>query len=636
MNILFRYVIPGFIFILFAGWGMHTIAQDTPPPPALLPFQQDAPTAQTEEQLALKLYQNQEYDKAAEMYRQIYEKKPTLYIYQYLLYCLVEMQSFSEAEKLIKKASRSDPESPRYTVDQGYVILRSGNEEKARKIYEEALGKLSANQQQIHELANAFSVRGENDFALRTYQAGKKLLNNSYPFGFEIASVYERMGDFRNAMNTYLDLLETNPTYLTTVQDRIQMNLNYDVNNEKNESFRKALLSRVQRDPEKAYYSELLWWYSVQQKDFELALLQARAIDRRLQENGDRLMQLASLAISNEQYDVAVECYQYLVTKGENFPHYRTARRELAHTRYQQLMAVPVPAKEQLKILEKEIGAELAFWPSDPDNSGLIRDLAHLKAFYLQKEDEAIALLEGLLELTGVPPAERAKTKIELADIYLFTGDEWEATLLYQQAYQDFKNDVIGQEAKFRNARLSFYIGEFLWAKAQADVLKAATSKFISNDAIALSLLIGENIDPDDSNTVALSLYARADLLDYRNQRPLAIQTLDSIPALFGYHPIHQHVIYKKAEIMKKQGEYLVADSLYGLIESEFPDGILADEALMQRAKLQENQLSDRERAMALYQELLDKYPGSIFVPEARRQFRFLRGDNLTPGALLP
>ena len=208
--------------------------------------------------------------------------------------------------------------------------------------------------------------------------------------------------------------------------------------------------------------------------------------------------------------------------------------------------------------------------------------------------------------------------------------------MLYQQAYQDFKNDVIGQEAKFRNAKLSFYIGEFLWAKAQADVLKAATSKFISNDAIALSLLIGENIDPEDSSNVALNLYARADLLDYRNQPSLALQTLDSIPTLFGYHPIHQHVIYKKAEIMKRQGNYTMADSLYGQIELEFPGGILADEALMQRAKLQENRLGNKERAMALYQELLDQYPGSIFVPEARRQFRFLRGDSVTPGTLLP
>ena len=35
----------------------------------------------------------------------------------------------------------------------------------------------------------------------------------------------------------------------------------------------------------------------------------------------------------------------------------------------------------------------------------------------------------------------------------------------------------------------------------------------------------------------------------------------------------------------------------------------------------------DRGADSDLYQELLDKYPGSIFVPDARKKFRLLRGD---------
>ncbi|MEI6434660.1 MAG: tetratricopeptide repeat protein [Bacteroidota bacterium] len=598
-----------------------------PPSPPLLPFQQDAPPPQTDEQLALQLYQNQEFDKAAEIYQRLYDAKPSQYIYQYLLYSLVEMKDYSKAEKLIRRSQKNEPGSLRYVVDQGYVAYRSGNEEKANKIYEETLKKLTANQQQITELANAFTIRGENEYAIKTYQLGRQLMNNSYPFGFELASVYERMGDFKNAMNEYLNLLDVNESYLNIVQERIQANLSYDVNNEKNESFRKALLSRVQREPDKSYYSELLWWYSIQQKDFDLALLQAKAIDRRMKENGDRLVQLASLAVSNEKYDVAIECYQYIVSKGAAFPNYKISRRELANTRYLKIIAEPSPDRKQLEILEKEFNDEIAFSPDDPENIVLTRNLAHIKGFYLGKQDEAVEILNKIIDLPGVVATDRAKCKIELADILLFTGDVWEATLLYQQAYQDFKFDALGQEAKFKNAKLSFYIGEFLWAKAQVDVLKAATSKFISNDAIALSLLIGENFDPD-SNTVALGIYARADLLDYRNEEEKALVTLDSIPALFGYHPILQHVLFKKAEIKRKQGKYIEADSLYRQMEIQFPGEILADEALMQRAILNEKQLGNKKMAMTLYEELLDKYPASIFVPEARKQFRLLRGDS--------
>jgi tetratricopeptide (TPR) repeat protein len=613
------------IFYLFTSL---VNAQDQPTPtPQLLPFQQDAPTPQTDEQVALKLYQNQEYDKAAEIYQRLYEEKPSAYIYQYLFYSLVEMKEYGKAEKLIRKVQKNEPNSLKYLVDQGYIAYRSGNEEKAKKIYEEAIKKLPPNQQQIVEVANAFAVRGENDYAVKTYLLGRQLMNNSYPFGFELASVYERMGDFKNAMSEYLNLLAVNPSYLNSVQDRIQANLSYDVNNEKNESFRKALLGRVQREPDKTYYSELLWWYSIQQKDFELALLQAKAIDRRLKENGDRLVQLAGLAVSNEKYEVAIDCYQYLVSKGPDFPNYKMSRRELANTRYLKIISEPMPDLNQYEALEKEFNAEIALSGMVPENIVLARNLAHLKGFYLGKQEEAIELLNNILELPGVLPADRAKCKIELADILLFTNDVWEATLLYQQAYQDFKFDALGQEAKFKNAKLSFYIGEFNWAKAQADVLKAATSKFISNDAIALSLLIGENFDPD-SNTIALGLYARAELLDYQNEKEKAVATLDSIPKLFGYHPILQYVVYKKADIRRKQGRYMEADSLFDQVEKDFPGELLADEALMQRAVLNEKQLGNKEVAMKLYQELLDKYPASIFVPEARKQFRILRGDH--------
>jgi len=614
------------IFLLL--FGLSASSQDLKPAnPPILPFQQDAMRPGNEEPLAIQYYQSREYEKAAEIFERLYEQKPSPYYFQYLLLCLVETREYGKAERLVKKNMKSDPDALRYQVDLGYIYSRSGNPEKSKKLYDEALKKLGPNQQQIFDLANAFITKGENEYAIQTYQKGRQLVKNGYPFGFELAGVYERMGDFKNTMEEYLNLLEVNTSYLPTVQDRIQIILSYDVNNEKNESLRKILLARAQKNPDKIYYAELLWWYSIQQKDFNLALLQAKSLDRRLNENGEKLVSLANLAVSNENYDIAIECYQYLVSKGPSCSYYEYSRRELVNTRYVKIISEPAPLKKELELIEKEFGEELKRSEDNPENIPVIRNLAHVQAFYLEKPDAAIALLEHAVGMAGVPSAERAKCKIELADILLFTDDVWQATLLYQQAYQDFKNDVLGQEAKFKNAKLSFYIGEFKWAKAQADVLKAATSKFISNDAIALSLLISENFDPD-SNTVALGMYARADLLDYRNFENQALLSLDSITHLFGDHPILQHVLYKKAEIKRKQGKYSEADSLFTELIKEYPDEILADEALMQSAALNEKQLNNPSKAMALYMELLDKYPGSIFVPDARRKYRMLRGDN--------
>jgi tetratricopeptide (TPR) repeat protein len=602
-------------------------AQDrsTGNPPQVLPFQQNAPSG-NDEQLATQFFQARDYEKAAEVYERLYEKKPGNYYYTYYFYTLLEIRDFDKAEKLIRNQRKLEPNAMKYVVDQGYVSFRQGDPEKAKKYYEEAIKKLPADQQQVLDLANAFIQRGENEYAIRVYRKGRELLNNSYPFSFEMATVFERTGDIKSTIDEYLFLVTLNPSYLKTIEDRLQNLLANDPDNVRNEEVRKALLTLVQKEPDNEAYAELMWWYSVQQKDFEMALIQAKSLDRRQKQNGERVISLAQIAVSNEQYGVAEEAYRYVVSKGKENPFYGYARIELLNTRYLKAVSGPVPPVKELATLEQEFITDLAEAGENGNTVGLMINLAHLEAFYLAKPDEATAVMNRTLELNDLKPQQRAQCKIEMADILLYYGDVWEATLLYQQVYADFKYDVIGQTAKFKNAKLSFYIGEFKWAKAQADVLKAATSKLISNDAIALSLLVGENFDPD-SGTVALSIYARADLLDYKNHPEAALQALDSILILFDDHPIMDEMFFRKAVICLKMGRTEEADSLLGTVATLFPDGVLADSALMKRGEIRERYMNDKEGAMKYYGEILEKYPGSVYAIDARKRFRILRGD---------
>jgi pentatricopeptide repeat protein len=601
-------------------------AQDRPPAtPPPLPFQQPAEET-NDEQLGMQFFQTRDYEKAVEVYARIYDKKPSYYIYTYYLTCLVETRDYEKAEKLIKNMRKSDPDALKFSVDMGYLYFREGNPDKARKQYEDALNKLQPNQQQIFDLANAFTIRGENDYAVKTYIKGRELLNYSYTFSFELASIYERTGNFKEMINEYFILLEFNKSYLATVQDRLQTVLADDPENIKNDAFRKAVLEKAQKEPDKTFYAEILWWYSVQQKDFELALIQAKSLDRRLQEDGGRVYQLAQLAVSNQQFDAAIDAYKYLIAKGSGNPFYYNSKMDLLNTRLLKVISIPNPDREQLTELEKELKDELKISGVNSRSISVSKSLAHLDAFYLGKSDDAIELLNQLMELPDINPQAKAECKLELADILLFSNDVWEATLLYEQVNKDFKNDVIGQAAKFKNAKLSYYIGEFGWAEDQLDILKAATSKLIANDALALALFISENYDAD-SNTVALGLYSRADLLEFRNENDLALKTLDSIFMAFAFHPILDDVLLKKAEIKMKQGDYAAADTLLATLIKDFPSDVLADLALMERGQLNEDHFGNKEKAMQYYEELITEYPGSIYAVDARKRFRNLRGD---------
>lgn len=603
----------------------HCLAQDHPTPNPILPFQTNAPD-NNDEQVAMQFFQDREYAKAADIYERLYALKPSYYLYSYYFFCLVEIQDYSKAEKLVKAAQKNDKDALKYLVDLGYLIYRKGDSEKAKKIYDESLRKLEPNQQQIFDLANAFILRNENEYAEKVYLKGRQILNNSYPFGFELAMVYERTGEFKKVLEEYFNLLELNKTYLSTIEDRLQFDLGNDPDNSKNELFRKYLLEKSQKEPEQTYYSEMLWWYSIQQKDFELALIQARSLDRRLREDGGRVFQLAQMAVSNQEYESAIEAYKYLVLKGKEYPFYDESCTELLNTRFIQMVSHPNPSQKSLTELEKEFETEITQTDDRVQSVILSKNLAHLDAFFLKKDESAIAMLSKIVERNDINLKLKSQAKLELADIYLFTGNVWEATLLYQQVYMDFKNDDIGETAKFKNAKLSFYIGEFKWAQSQLDILKASTSKLIANDAMALSLLISEHFDAD-SNAIALGYYSHADLLEYQNRDEDALKTLDSIALAFKDHTIFPHMYMEKATILKKEGKFREADTLLGTIVKIYPDDVLADQALYQRARMNEEDLKDAARGMSYYESLMSKYPGSIYIPESRKRFRSLRGD---------
>lgn len=54
---------------------------------------------------------------------------------------------------------------------------------------------------------------------------------------------------------------------------------------------------------------------------------------------------------------------------------------------------------------------------------------------------------------------------------------------------------------------------------------------------------------------------------------------------------------------------------------------ILADDAFFTIAEIYERQLMDKNKAMEQYQNLMVQFPGSVYVAEARKRFRELRGD---------
>jgi outer membrane protein assembly factor BamD (BamD/ComL family) len=392
------------------------------------------------------------------------------------------------------------------------------------------------------------------------------------------------------------------------------------------DALEKILLSKVQAQPDQNAYSELLLWLQVQRHDFAGALVQARAIDRRMQAQGTRVLLLAGIAQRNRDYSTAIAACEYVVREYRTGPNYGLARQLLLQAREAQVRDTYPVDPTQVQALAADYEKLLAELGRTPEAAPVMRQLANLYAFQLDNKPKAMALLQEVVALPRASADVVDEAKTTLGDLYLLKGEPWEATLLYSQVEKAHPEAPLGYEAKLRNARLSYFAGDFKLAQSHLDILKEATTREIANDAMQLSLLIQEST-VEDTLGLALKDYAAVEQLVFQNKIPQAEAGLDNLLRKYPGHALQDDALLLKARLQRRTGNYAAAVSTLAQITGNPKYDVLSDDALFLTAEIQDENLKDKAKAQELYQQVLTKYPGSIYVAEARKRFRRLRGD---------
>lgn len=577
-----------------------------------------------DEQLASQFFSNGEYDKAAALYEKLLNKNlNSLYLYDNLIQSLIKLKRLDDAENISKKMYRKT-NSAYFLVDIGYLYKLNNKQDKAIKQFDEIIKKTIPNQEKILETSNAFEKRNELEYAIKSYLNGRKLLGYETVFNNELAALYNKTKQTQLMIDEYVNSVAQYPENREEVQGLLQNSIQLPSDFE---LLKIALIRKIKANPNTDVFYEMLIWFYVQRKDFDNALIQAKAIDKRLKEEGRKMMDLGYLAISNEKYDAATRLFNEVILLGNNKAYYLAAKLGVLEASNKKLLSNSNLSLIELKNLENTYLAFLNENGKTYYTAPSMRDLGKLFAYYLNEVDKAVEIYTSILELPGTDNFFKADCKLELGDLYVLKGMEWDAMLLYGQVDKDFLEHPLGQEAKLRNAKLSFYLGEFEWAKAQLDILKTATTQLIANNALELSLLIQDNTV--DSVEDALKLFAKADLLYQQNKFNEAFIYLDSIITEFPKHALTDDIAFKKAQIYTKQKEYDQAIKFYTIVINEHGSDILGDNALLNLAIIYEKNLNNIDEAKKNYEKFIENYGSSIFINEVRKRYRFLRGDIL-------
>ncbi|MCS7077875.1 MAG: tetratricopeptide repeat protein [Bacteroidia bacterium] len=573
-------------------------------------------------QLAKQYLDNQEFEKAAQLYKELMEmnKQEESYVMYYNA-CLLAQKKYSESEKLLIKKTKKNP---LYALELGYTYYEWGKMTDAERTWLPLLKPKNVNKDYFVTVSTFFSQKNLPYWQIRTYQEARTYFKDEYLFSEELIELYGETKNITQAVAEFVRLLKKKPSELQMVQTKVTNIINSE------EDFKKAeqgVLQEITQDENNTVMKELLIWLYLQHKDYENALIQAKALDRLNKEKGYRIIDIAEVAEQNKNYNVAIDAYNYVIQRYPNDMYYEKASMGKAHVSELQAIEKSTIDKNEIQNVIQNYKNHIQQFGKNQKTADAMYRIAYLSVFYLYDLNQAQQYIEDILVNTPITH-KKIEAQLLKADICIIKGDFITAENIYIEIEQQNKDAVQANLAKFKHAQLSYYKGEFELANSRLKILKQGTHNDIANDALKLSLFIQDNTIMD-SNTTVLRHYARAELLNYQNKKELALLSLDSLIQKYPTHAIIDDTWFLKAKIYTSLNKMDKALSCYQEIMDKYSNDILGDDALYLTAKIHEEIYKQIPKALSLYQDFLARYPGSLYTTEVRKRIRELRGEKI-------
>ena len=566
-----------------------------------------------------------EYKKAIVLYKPLLEANPIRQDYfKALLTCYQQVESYREGQNLIETQIQKFPEQVYLYVELGYNYQLNDNLPAAKQFYEKSLDYVRKNPSYAFMIGRSFRQNHLLDYALNSYQIAKQI-NPKLNTEISEAQIYGEKGELEKMFSLYLDLVDKNENYFSTVQRYVANFITEDKTDPNNELFRKLLLKRAQSNPKDAW-NILLSWLFMQQHDYSKALTQEKSLFKRKQVGLERIGEIGYLSFDNKDYGTAQEAFEFMIVNSQ-YPASEEQSTLIAEIYLLKIQNLSLDKGEDRTEIEEKFQSLLAQYGQNTESMELHLAYADFLTFDLEQPEKAIQHLEEIVA-KAISQFGKGLIQMKIADILVFSDQFNQALIMYTQIQYDLKNSELAQEARFKVARTSYFKGDFQWAQNQLKVLKSSTSQLIANDALELSLKIGNNIDKDNINE-GLKIYAKAELLGFQQKYQQAIDTLSYVLKQYKGQQIEDDALFTQAQYFEHMTNYSAAEAnLLSLLDFH-PESLLYDDSIFKLGILYRDHLADPEKAKLMFERIIFEFPSSIYLVDARAAFRKLRGDDI-------
>ncbi|MDP3149425.1 MAG: tetratricopeptide repeat protein [Ignavibacteria bacterium] len=581
--------------------------------------------------LAQNYEQLGQFNKAKSIYEDLYKIQPGNFtFFQALNKCYLQLKEYSNSQFLIEQKLKSDKENGSLVGMLGTTLYLNGEEKKAFQLWDDFL-ETRKDVISFRILANSAIELRAFDKAIDLLQRAKELSKNEFYFGYDLANLYSLKMDYKKSAEEFIAILIADPKQFPSVENRI---FSYVARAEALNAFT-AVFEDEKPDEFPAIGNILAKLYSANHQ-YEKAFSLYKSLDDIGPYNGSELFNFALKLSSEKEYAHAAGVFSYLLKKYPTSQLQQQIKLNFAKNSEAKLESENIDSSQLWKTFRKQkyysenlyseslsIYKEIA--GKNPFSELGAEAMFHIGFLYGEKIGDEAASREYLNKIISnfILSNFYADACLEMAQLQIRKGNVEDALTFYEKIFANPRaSEEQKNKAKFWKARMAFFKGDFTESNKLLRQLVSSSSDNFSNDALELSFLLTSAFN----DSLTLVKFAEGDFALLAGKFDKAEITFSSLvkteqtPFL-----IKQVAELRLIECFISLDRYQEALDQIEALQKRDEKNIFADKAIFLSAKIYQFGLKDAAKATEEYQNLLLRFPDSLYLDEAREAINNLR-----------
>ncbi len=562
---------------------------------------------------AKALEQNHQYEDALILYQKEYHKnKRNMTAIAGIKNCFIGLQQYEALIGFLENVLRDQPASSTWHVDLAEVYFLNNDRDRALSLWRFYIDQNKTDPTAYRLVAMAMIRQRLFDEATAIYMEAIQQIKGQDNLHVDIANIYKAQLNYGKASEHYLYFYLHQPKQLAYVRQQLLTlsDKGHDI-----KPVTSAINQFLKEHTGQSQVREILAGLYLKNKNFDQAFEIYKNLETKTT-NGGYIHKYALEALANHAFLYAIQGFKYLIQTYPFSPLVPQAHYDLGRS-YASLAYALEQKENSGQMMKQAVGIFERIILSDKKSNFVQQSLINLGDIYFDYYfdlDNAIKYYQTFLkDFSSVKI--RDKIVIRLGDAYLTKSQTDQAIKIYQLVNTaEYKN-----LSRFKVAEIYYFTGNFKQTKQLLSNLISQTkpNNALMNDILSRQMLL-KSFSKD---SVSLAKYAQADLLKFQKKYAEAAEEFSELSR--GKNNLRSLAGREAGKLLLKLHKY---DESKGVLEplltaiSEDKDH---DELIFLLAESEEK-LNHLHTALDLYNELLIKYPNSLFIQEARKKARTL------------